>query len=323
MSGNTFGKIFRVTTWGESHGLAIGAVVDGCPSNLKLSEKDIQKELDKRKPGLSIFSTLRKESDKAKILSGVFEGKTLGTPISVIIENKDVKSKDYEKIKNVFRPGHADYTYFIKYGFRDYRGGGRSSGRETIGRVIGGAIAKKILGKYKTSIKGRIIETGEKQKNDSFGGIIEIIVNNPPKGLGEPVFDKLDAELSKALFSIGAVKGVEIGSGFKSAKMKGSENNDEMYIKNGKIEFKSNNAGGILGGISTGQDIILRAAIKPTPSIPIPQKTVNEKGKNVEISVLGRHDTSIIPRILPVAQAMIAITLVDFILQNNAYNLKN
>jgi chorismate synthase len=322
MAGNTFGTIFKVTTWGESHGPAIGAVIDGCPSNLKLSENDIQKELDRRKPGKGDLSSTRKEKDIAKILSGIFKGKTLGTPISVIVENTDVKSKDYENLKHVFRPGHADYTYFVKYGIRDYRGGGRASGRETIGRVIGGAIAKKILEKYKIKIIGRALKIGKIIKNDSAGGIVEIIIKNVPAGLGEPVFDKLDGELAKAIFSIGAVKGVEIGSGFESADMKGSKNNDLMYTSVipaeagiHQVKFKTNNSGGILGGISTGQDIIIRAAVKPTPSISIPQKTVDEKGKNVSIKIQGRHDICIVPRIIAVIESMAAITLADFILK--------
>ncbi len=347
MSGNTYGKSFRVTTWGESHGKAIGAVIDGCPAGLSLSETDIQQEVDRRKPAAkSQVSTTRREKDKVEILSGVFEGKTLGTPISVMIYNEDKRSKDYDKIKNLYRPGHADITYDMKYGFRDYRGGGRSSGRETAARVIAGAIAKKILKKQGTKIFGHTIQVGdivsEKfvasqiEKNeircadkgaaaemlkliksvrsgegDSLGAIIEIIIKNPPKGLGEPVFNKLDAELAKAMMSIGAIKGVEIGAGFACAMMRGSECNDEIVSEKGKIKFASNNHGGILGGISTGEDIILTLAIKPVPSISIPQKTISNKGKNTEICTLGRHDTCLAPRIIPVAEAMAAIVVAD------------
>jgi chorismate synthase len=351
MTGSSIGTKFKVTTWGESHGPAIGAVVQGCPPNLKLSEKDIQKEVDRRKPAKSSkISTTRREKDKVQILSGLFEGKTTGTPISLIVENKDTRSKDYKKIKNVYRPGHADFAYDLKYGIRDYRGGGRSSGRETLARVMAGAIAKQILKeKAKAEVFGHTIQVGNIKVNkfnksfieknelrcadrdkckemiefikkvrfnegDSIGSIIEIIVKNPPKGLGEPVFDKLDAELAKAMMSIGAVKGVEIGSGFHSAEMKGSENNDQMYTKNGKIKALTNNCGGILGGISTGEDIVIRLAIKPVPSISKKLKTVTNKGKNTTVQTLGRHDCCLAPRIIPVAESMAAIVLADFYL---------
>lgn len=351
MTGSSIGSKFKVTTWGESHGPAIGAVVQGCPPNLKLTEKDIQTEVNRRKPAKSSkVSTTRREKDAVKILSGVFEQKTTGTPISLIVENKDTRSKDYEKIKNVYRPGHADLTYDLKYGIRDYRGGGRASGRETLARVMAGAIAKKILKeKAKTEIFGHTIQVGEIQaqkfnksyieknelrcadkektkemmklvekvrfnEGDSIGSIIEIIVKNPPKGLGEPVFNKLDAELAKAMMSIGAVKGVEIGSGFQATVAKGSENDDQMEAKSGKIKALSNNCGGILGGISTGEDIVIRLAIKPVPSISKKLKTVTNKGKNTTIKTLGRHDCCLAPRIVPVAESMAAIVVTDFFL---------
>ncbi|MFH1533373.1 MAG: chorismate synthase [Nitrospirota bacterium] len=350
MTGSSIGTNFKVTTWGESHGPAIGAVIQGCPPNLKLTEKDIQIEIDRRKPAKSSkISTTRREKDKVKILSGVFQNLTTGTPISLIVENKDIRSKDYEKIKNIYRPGHADLTYDLKYGIRDYRGRGRASGRETLARVMAGAIAKKILKeKTKTEIFGHTIQVGNikaekftkpyieknelhcadkentkkmikliektRKEGDSIGSIIEIIIKSPPKGLGDPVFDKLDAELAKAMMSIGAVKGVEIGSGFKAAGMKGSENDDQMVAKSGKIKALSNNCGGILGGISTGENIIIRLAIKPVPSISKKLKTVTNKGKNTTIKTLGRHDCCLAPRIIPVAESMAAIVLADKLL---------
>lgn len=351
MPGNTYGNRFKITTCGESHGPAIGVVIDGCPAGIIISEKDIQKEVDRRKPAKnSKISTSRHEEDKVKILSGIFKGKTTGTPISIIIENNDSKTEDYEKIKDLFRPGHADYTYYLKYGIRDFRGGGRASGRETLGRVMAGAIAKKILKKEKTEIFGHTIQVGnikaekfkksEIEKNeircadktsakkmirltenlkskerDSIGAIVEIIIKKPPKGLGEPVFDKLDAELAKAMMSIGAVKGVEIGKGFSSASLKGSENNDQIKITGGKIKFLSNNCGGILGGISTGEDIVIRLAIKPVPSISKKLQTITKSGKNALIQTLGRHDTCLAPRIIPVAESMAAIVLTDMLLR--------
>jgi len=351
MIGNTFGFLFRVTTWGESHGYAVGCVVDGCPAGLKISEEDIQKELDRRKPGGELFSQ-RKEKDKVKILSGVFEGKTIGTPICMVVENKDVDSRPYEEIKDLLRPGHADYTYLAKFGIRDWRGGGRASGRETVGRVAAGAIAKKILERFGIKVAGYTKEIGGiscditdmdfdeivrkaesnpvrcpdeevaelmierilevKREGDSIGGIAEIIVKDPPAGLGEPVFLKLDAYLAFAVMSVPAVKGVEIGAGFKVAKMKGSENNDPIIIKDRRIRFATNNAGGILGGISNGEDIIIRVAIKPTPSISKPQKTVNYRTMTEEtIVVKGRHDPCIVPRAIPVLEAMVAMVIVD------------
>lgn len=348
MPGNTFGTLFRITTWGESHGVATGVIIDGCPAGLTLTEAEIQKEVDRRRPAAgSKISTSRREKDRVVILSGLFEGKTTGTPISLMVMNEDTRSKDYTNIQNTYRPAHADYTYDLKYGFRDYRGGGRSSGRETLARVMAGALAKKILIlKNKTIIFGHTIQIGEIkaksfdksviEKNevrcadptaaakmqkliekirftegDSIGAIIEIIIKNPPKGLGEPVFDKLDAELAKAMMSIGAVKAVEIGAGFSVATMKGSQNNDQMQKSGGKIKFLSNNAGGILGGISTGEDIIIRLGIKPVPSISKKLKTVTKEGKNSEIATLGRHDCCLAPRIIPVAEAMAALVIVD------------
>jgi chorismate synthase len=356
MSDNTFGKIFKVTTWGESHGEAIGVVVDGCPAGLELSEADIQHELDRRKPGVSEITTERKEADEVKILSGVFRGKTLGTPISMLVWNKDVDSSPYEPLKDIARPGQADFAYQMKYGIRDYRGGGRASARETVARVAAGAIAKRILGTHDRNIQilGHVVEIGEirakevgveeirrnvernavrcadleaarkmedlikevKTEGDSVGGIVEVIAQGVPAGLGEPVFDKLDAELAKALMSIGAVKGVEIGAGFEAARMKGSEMNDEFIIKEGRIRTKTNNAGGILGGISTGEPIICRIAVKPTPSISKPQRSVDmEKMQEVEIKIKGRHDPCICPRIVPVAEAMVALVLVDYLMR--------
>jgi chorismate synthase len=354
MSGNSFGKTFRVTTWGESHGEALGVVVDGCPAGLELSEEDIQYELDRRRPGVSEITTERKEADEVKILSGVFEGKTLGTPISMLVWNKDVDSSPYEALRHIARPGQADFSYQLKYGIRDYRGGGRASGRETVARVAAGAIAKRILANRGIEIIGHVVAIGGirakkvstdeiesnternavrcadleaarrmealikevKEEGDSVGGIVEVIALGVPTGLGEPVFDKLDAELAKALMSIGAVKGVEIGAGFEAARLKGSEMNDEFYIKEGRIRTRTNNAGGILGGISTGEPVICRIAVKPTSSIAKSQRSVDmQKMEDVEIRIKGRHDPCICPRIVPVAEAMIALVLVDYLLR--------
>lgn len=348
MSGSVYGTIFRISTWGESHGNAIGTIVDGCPAGLMLDDKYIQTYLDRRKPGQTIYSTPRKEGDKVSILSGVFDGLTTGTPISLMVNNENQHSGDYSQIASYYRPGHADYTFDQKYGFRDYRGGGRSSGRETIGRVAAGAIACAILDQlgikvfaYTKSIGPIIIDEQsslfdnimksplympdldaskkaeeylmEKMKaNDSAGGVIECIVTGMPAGIGEPVFDKLDASLAKAVMSIGAVKGIEIGDGFQAAHNSGSENNDTFYFNENKQLIKtSNHAGGILGGISDGSDIILRAAIKPTPSIARTQKTVNQENENIEIKIKGRHDPIIVPRAVVVVEAMVAVTLVD------------
>jgi chorismate synthase len=354
LSGNTFGVAFRVTTWGESHGRAVGCVVDSPPAGLELKEKDIQKELDRRKPG-GRLSTKRRESDAVEILSGVFEGFTTGTPVSMLVWNKDARPEAYEPIKDLLRPGHADYTYLAKFGFRDWRGGGRSSARETVARVAAGAIAKKLLSLFgveivgftreiagvKCSIDVRELELSEVYKlaesnavrcpdaevakvmeekiveamgvGDSVGGIVEVIVRNAPAGIGEPVFDKLDARLAYAVMGVPAVKGVEIGSGFSAARKRGSENNDPIVLKEGKIGFEKNDAGGILGGISNGDDIVVRACVKPTPSVSIPQKTVNVREmRETEIVVKGRHDPCIVPRAVPVIEAMVALTVVDF-----------
>lgn len=341
-----------MSTWGESHGPAVGAVIDGCPAGLALSEKDIQKELDRRRTGQSKVSTARKEKDRAAILSGVFKGKTTGVPISILVENQDIDSSAYEKIKDLFRPGHADFTYHAKYGFRDYRGGGRSSGRETVGRVAAGAVAKKLLALHGMEVFGYSIQIhdvrmkkfdrreierndvrcpdkraaelmaerimGFKAKGDSVGGVIEIRATGVPAGLGEPVFDKLDADLAKAIMSLGSVKGVEIGAGFSAAEMLGSENNDPFISKGGVPALESNNSGGILGGISTGAEIVIRAAVKPTPSISLAQRTVDVKGREREIRVGGRHDPCICPRIIPVAESMAAMTIADHFLRHRA-----
>ncbi|HWT74608.1 MAG TPA: chorismate synthase [Mobilitalea sp.] len=348
MSGSIYGTIFKITTWGESHGNGIGVVIDGCPAGLLLDEQYIQSYLNRRKPGQTKFSTPRSEDDKVSILSGVFEGRSTGTPISLIIYNENQRSGDYSKIASYYRPGHADYTFDQKYGFRDYRGGGRSSGRETIGRVAAGAVACAILKElgikvraYTKSIgpitinsekadlnKAHLsplsmpdLEASEKaedylqkqmQEHNSVGGIIECIVTGMPAGIGEPVFDKLDASLAKAVMSIGAVKGVEIGDGFQAACSTGSENNDSfVYNEDMKLSKTSNHAGGILGGMSDGSDIILRAAVKPTPSIFRPQHTVNKEKENIEIQIQGRHDPIIVPRAVVVVESMVAVTLVD------------
>lgn len=350
MAGNLFGKLFSITTWGESHGPALGVVIDGCPAGLKISEKEIQKELNRRKPGQSEITTSRREEDKIEILSGVFEGKTTGTPISLIIRNKDQASKDYKKLADTYRPSHADYTYDAKYGLRDHRGGGRSSARETVGRVAAGAIAKKIL---KTQAKVEIlayvkqvreirsnvnpdtiklsqIESNaircpdqtaakkmvkliEKMKKtgDSVGGIIECIIRNVPVGLGSPVFEKLDAKLAKAMLSLPATKGFEIGSGFDAILMTGSKHNDALMKKGRKIITKSNNAGGVVGGITNGMDIVFRVAFKPTATIFKKQKTVTKGGKDTTLQMTGRHDPCVLPRAVPIVEAMAALVLTD------------
>ena len=357
MSFNTFGKIFRFTTWGESHGPAIGCVVDGCPPLIQLNEKDIQLELDRRKPGQSKFTTQRKENDKVQILSGVFEGKTTGTPISMIIYNQDMRSKDYGEIKDKFRPGHADFTYFKKYGIRDYRGGGRSSARETAARVAAGAIAKKILEKKlgkKFKVTGAVTQLGilgcdtskwdkkfinknpffcpdrsmlkiwEKyllsirKAGSSCGAVIEVRANGVPAGLGAPIYSKLDMDLASAMMSINAVKGVNIGSGMNSAQLSGEQNSDEISQNRNKLKFNSNNAGGILGGISSGQEIIISFAVKPTSSILTSRKTINKFGKNTTISVKGRHDPCVGIRAVPVGEAMMNCVLLDHLLLHKA-----
>ncbi|WP_028486939.1 chorismate synthase [Thiomicrorhabdus chilensis] len=351
MSGNTIGQNFRVTTFGESHGIALGCIVDGCPPGLELSEADIQVELDRRKPGTSKHATARREDDEVQILSGVFEGKTTGTPIGMIIHNKDQRSKDYSKVAQTFRPSHADYTYTQKYGLRDYRGGGRSSARETAMRVAAGAIAKKYLKeRLGIEVKGFLSQLGPitvenvswpfdndneyfcpdeskreeirvymdnllKQK-DSVGAKISIVAKNVPVGLGEPVFDRLDADLAHALMSINAVKGVEIGDGFAVAGQLGTEHRDEMTPQG----FASNHSGGILGGISTGQEIVAHIALKPTSSIMTPGKSINTDGEAIEMVTKGRHDPCVGIRATPIAEAQIAIVLLDHFMRNRAQN---
>jgi len=333
MAGSTYGQIFQITTWGESHGKAVGVVIDGCPAGLPLTEEDIQQLLDRRKPGQNRFTTARKEGDLVEVLSGTFEGKTTGTPISLIVRNQDQRSKDYSTISEIYRPGHADYTFDAKYGFRDYRGGGRSSGRETIGRVAAGAVAEKILKEMGIEVKAYAKEIGgidvqdtaaleaylskRMAEMDSVGGIVECVITGVPAGLGEPVFEKLDANLAKAVMSIGAVKGVEIGDGFAAARAAGSENNDSFRMDDaGKVYKKTNHAGGILGGMSDGAEIVLRAAFKPTPSIAQIQETVNRSGENVEIQVKGRHDPIVVNRAVVVVEAMAALTVLDALLGN-------
>lgn len=359
MAGNVFGQMFRITTWGESHGRAVGVVVDGLPAGLPFSEADIQKELDRRRPGQSEVSTPRSEADSVEILSGIFEGKSTGTPISMLVWNSDARSSSYDAIKNTPRPGHADFTYIARYGIRDHRGGGRSSARETIGRVAGGALAKLLLSHYGIRIVGHVLELGGirakslsfeeilenvertpvrcadpeaakkmlekvaalRQEGDSAGGIVEVMVKGVPAGLGEPVFDRLDADLAKALMSIPAVKGFEIGAGFEAARMRGSEMNDSFLMEDGKVTCSSNNAGGILGGISSGLDIVCRVAVKPTPSISKLQQTVDlTTRENAEIAIKGRHDPTIPPRMVPVAEAMVALVFADHMLRSGFIN---
>lgn len=357
MAGSTFGSMFRVTTFGESHGKALGAVIDGCPSGLALSEEDIDAFLDRRKPGQSRFTTQRNEADRCHILSGVFGGKTTGTPIMAMLENTDQRSQDYSELEDIYRPGHADYTYEMKYGFRDHRGGGRSSGRETVGRVIGGAVAATMLKEFGieahayTQSIGPVMSQPEHfsleecgnnpfrmpdaeaaaaaeayikelmSRKDSAGGVIGCIVTGVPAGLGEPVFDKLDAELAKAVMSIGAVKGVEFGAGFAAAAMTGSMDNDGFTsVPDGNggrmIRKRSNNAGGILGGISDGSVLLFQAAVKPTPSIGQPQQTVRRNGEVTEIAIKGRHDPVIVPRAVVVVESMTNLVLADLLLRN-------
>ena len=357
MAGSSFGTNFKITSWGESHGTALGVTIDGCPAGISLCDDDIQKELDRRKPGSNPYGTKRQESDKASILSGIFEGKTTGTPITIIVYNADHHSADYGNIADKYRPGHADYGFDCKYGFRDYRGGGRSSGRETLCRVAAGAVAKKFLSElgidikaYTTSIgpvSAEHINIDERFNNplvmpdlkaaekaaayldkcmsegDSSGGTAECIISGVPAGIGEPVFDKLDAVLASAVMSIGAVKAIEFGSGFKVSSMKGSKNNDPFISENGKVVKTSNNSGGILGGISDGSDIILRAAFKPTPSISIKQNTVTKDGINTEIEIKGRHDPIIVPRAIVVIEAMCAVTLADMVIRSMSSKVQN
>lgn len=359
MSHNSFGHLFRFTSWGESHGPAIGCVVDGTPPRIALAEADLQHWLDRRRPGQSRFTTQRRESDTVRILSGMFEGVTTGTPISLLIENQDQRSKDYGELADRFRPGHADYTYWKKYGIRDYRGGGRSSARETATRVAAGGIARKVLTHLlggSVEIRGALIQVGThriarerwdwnatdgnpfwcpdpatvpiweqaidgaRKAGSSLGAVVEVAARGIPAGLGAPVYGKLDADLAAAMMSINAVKGVEIGSGFAAAELSGEENADEMRMRDGKVVFTSNRAGGILGGISTGQDIVVRFAVKPTSSILNGRKTVTQAGEEVEISTKGRHDPCVGIRAVPVGEAMLAVVLADHLLRHRAQN---
>ncbi len=365
MAGSSFGSLFRISTWGESHGNGLGVVVDGCPAGLPLSKEDIMPYMDRRKPGTNYFTTKRKESDDVEILSGIFNGLTTGTPIAMLVRNADQRSKDYGKIASYYRPGHADYTFDMKYGFRDYRGGGRSSGRETLSRVAAGAIAAKLLKEFgidvlaythsigNISLPAELLEHREnitresvlssslfmpdakstKKAEDylfeiikelnSAGGIVECVVKGLPAGLGEPVFEKLDAKLGQALFSIGAVKGVEIGSGFDASKKTGLENNDSFVLNDGIVKKCTNNSGGVLGGISDGDNLIVRAAFKPTASIAASQRTVNNVPEEIDINIEGRHDPIVVSRAVVVVEAMVAITLVDLLMQNSVSKLDN
>lgn len=354
---NTFGHLFRVTTWGEAHGAAVGVVVDGCPPGLELSEEDIQPELDRRRPGQSRYTTPRQEEDKVRILSGVFEGKTLGTPILMLVENRDVRPSEYEEMRTVFRPSHADYTYLAKYGHRDWRGGGRASARETVGRVAAGAIAKKLL-RERLGVEivawveqvhtivarveaesvtlerveaspvrcpdpeaaQRIMEAIEaaRREGDSLGGIVACVARHVPPGLGEPVFDKLEADLAKACLSLPAAKGFEIGSGFRGVTMKGSEHNDPFIMKQGRIGTLTNFSGGVQGGISNGEPLFLRVAFKPTATIRKPQRTVDIYGQETTLEARGRHDPCVLPRAVPIVEAMVALVLADHYLRQLA-----
>lgn len=352
MAGSTFGTIFKITTWGESHGKALGVVIDGCPAGLPLCEEDIQVYLDRRKPGQSFISTPRKEADQVEILSGIFEGRTTGSPISLLIRNASQKSSDYSEIASYYRPGHADYTFDAKYGFRDYTGGGRSSGRETASRVAAGAVALKLLKEIGVTVTAYTKSIGPvsadlehfdrnaiystvtcmpdsdadsraaaylkecMRKKDSSGGVIECITTGLPAGIGDPVFEKLDANLAKAIMSIGAVKAVEIGDGIHVSTTVGSENNDAFYYDEGSVSKKTNHAGGILGGISDGSELILRVHIKPTPSIFSPQETISRDGENITVEIKGRHDPVIVPRAVVVVEAMTALTLLDACMLN-------
>ncbi len=353
MPGNSFGQIFRLTTWGESHGPGVGCTVDGCPAGLALDVADVQRELDRRRVGQSRVSSQRQEADRVEILSGVFEGRTTGAPIAMQVLNSDAKSSHYTAIKDLYRPGHADYSWDVKYGFRDWRGGGRSSARETIGRVAGGAVAKLLLAEVGVRIVGYTLQLGDLRANqideeeiernimrcpdpavaeamiarvdqarrdlDSLGGVVEVRARGVPPGLGEPVFDKLQADIGKAMFSIPAIKGVEIGEGFGVAHLRGSQNNDPFTRHaDGQIGTVSNHHGGILGGISTGEEIVVRLAAKPTPSIAQAQQTVDREGNPATIEVHGRHDPTVLPRLVPVAEAMLALVLADHLLRQRA-----
>ncbi|MYB27133.1 MAG: chorismate synthase [Candidatus Dadabacteria bacterium] len=349
MAANSFGRFFRITTWGESHGPALGVVVDGCPAGLEICAEDIQYELDRRRPGQSRITTQRKEADAIEILSGVFDGRTLGTPISMMVRNTDAKSKSYEDIKDVYRPGHADFTYDEKYGRRDHRGGGRSSARETVGRVAAAAIAKKILNSHGVTTTGYVKQVGDivaedidfdrieenpvrcpdpqaakrmidliesvRKEGDSVGGTVEVVSRGLPTGLGEPVFSKLDADLARALMSIGGIRGFEMGMGFGVVERKGSQVNDLMYKKeDGTLGFRTNNSGGLLGGITSGADLVVRIAIKPTSSISQVQDTVDKEGEKTQLRVKGRHDPCLCPRAVPIAEAMVNLVLLDHLL---------
>ena len=359
MAGNSIGEIFRITTFGESHGEAIGVVIDGCPAGLHIDLAFLQQELDRRKPGQSSITTSRKENEQFRIISGVFEQKSTGAPIAILIPNEDVKSSDYENIKETYRPSHADYTYDAKYGIRDYRGGGRSSARETAARVVSGAIAKLLLKHYHINVTAYVSEIGKikcsteyallnladaekslvrcpdktvsdamiksiekaKKEGDSLGGIIKCIVSGMPAGLGEPVFDKLHADIGKAVLSINAVKGFEYGSGFAGTKMKGSEHNDTFTNQNGKVVTSTNYSGGIQGGISNGMDFYCNVAFKPTATIAHLQQSVDKKGNQVEVAVKGRHDPCVVPRAVPIVESMIALTIADHLLRNKTIRL--
>lgn len=359
MAGSILGNIFKISTWGESHGRGLGVVIDGCPAGIALDSDDIQKDLNRRKPGSGKFTTKRSESDKVEILSGVFEGKTTGTPISLVIFNEDQRSRDYSNICDVYRPGHADFGFESKYAFRDYRGGGRSSGRETAARVAAGAVAKKMLAEIGIDIRAytiainnvkvdeenfdideisnnqfcmpdkkaaekaaELLEEAVKNK-DSVGGVVQCETTGLPVGIGEPVFDKLDALIGRAMFSVGAVKGVEFGAGFEAANMYGSDNNDNFYMDGGKVKKYTNNSGGVLGGMSDGDKLVFRTAFKPTPSIAQPQITVNNKGEDVQIEISGRHDPIVVARAVVVVEAMTAVTLADLVLMNMCAKVDN
>lgn len=359
MAGNSFGQLFRITTFGESHGGAVGVVIDGCPPGIEISEAEVQVDLDKRKPGQSSVTSPRKEEDEIKIMSGVFEGKTTGTPILLLAYNKDARPQDYRAMKDIFRPGHADFTYQSKYGFRDWRGSGRASARETLARVAAGAIAKKYLknlgieflsfveqvGNIKTNIdfnqvtmeqiESNIVRCPDpkiaqamialiekvKSEGDSIGGVIRGVIKNVPIGLGEPVFDKLSADLGKAMLSINAVKGFEIGSGFEGSRLKGSQHNDPLYMENGKVRTKTNNAGGVLGGISNGETIYFRVAFKPVSTISKQQETIAVDCKETKLEIAGRHDPCVLPRAVPIVDAMAALVIMDHYLRHKAQNL--
>jgi len=358
MAGNSYGKIFKLTTFGESHGTAIGGIIDGCPAGIQLNIDEVQRDLDRRRPGQSDLTTPRNESDKVEWLSGIFEGKSTGTPIAFIIYNKDYRSRDYSDIKDVFRPSHADFVYAEKYGIRDYRGGGRSSARETASRVAAGGIAKQLLGNKGIQIRAFVSQIGKikaeidpdqinldtpenelrcpddkaaaemrkileqtKAEGDTLGGVVTCILKNVPAGLGEPVFDKLHAELGKAMLSINAVKGFEIGSGFAAVEMKGSEHNDSFEKTEKGVRTKTNFSGGIQGGISNGMDIVFKVAFKPVASIAKAQQTISDKGENRNIEVKGRHDPCVVPRAVPIVEAMAALVLADFELRNRASTL--